>query len=160
MARVRRIAVTDPLYAQECALREEVLLGPIGYDLSRFKQEFPGLEDRFEHFVATVMIGGAERVIGVAALIPNEPGTASGRITQMAVNLQRQGEGIGRRLVVAVESRAFGELGLKTLICHVPLTALGFFKSLGWEVEGDQFIEAGVPHRRAVLHYPTSDEEV
>ncbi len=151
--------MSDPLYPQECALREEVLLGPIGYDMVRYKQEFPGLEERFEHFVAVINLGGGERVVGCAALLPADPETGSGRITQMAVNLQRQGEGIGRRLVVAVESRAFGELGLRRLTCHVPVTALGFFKSLGWELEGEEFQEAGVPHRRAVMSYPTAEDE-
>lgn len=151
--------MNDPMYAQECALREDVLLGPIGYDMPKFRQEFTGLEERFEHFVAIVSHHGVERVVGCAALVPDEPKKGSGRLTQMAVNLQRQGEGIGRRLVVAAESRAFGELGLNELVCHVPVTALGFFRSMGWEVQDEVFQEAGVPHQRAVMSYPTTESE-
>jgi N-acetylglutamate synthase-like GNAT family acetyltransferase len=151
--------MNDALYPQECGLREDVLLGPIGYDMARFRREFSGLEERFEHFVAYVNLNGTERVIGCAALIPDEPRKGAGRLTQMAVNLQRQGEGIGRRLVVAAESRAFGELGLRELVCHVPVTALGFFHSLGWVIEEEVFQEAGVPHKRAVLSYPGPDSE-
>lgn len=159
MVKIRRITNKDPLYSQECALREDVLLGPIGYDMDSYKKEFPGLEDRMEHFVAVLNHHAAERVVGCAALIPGEPRAGSGRITQMAVNLQRQGEGIGRRLVVAVESRAFGELGLKELVCHAPVTAVPFFESIGWVMEPEVFQEAGVPHRRAVMSYPGEEAE-
>ncbi len=151
--------MNDALYPQECALREDVLLGPIGYDMPRFRSEFAGLEERFEHFVALVNHNGSDRVIGCAALVPDEPSKGVGRLTQMAVNLQRQGEGIGRRLVVAAESRAFGELGLRELVCHVPVTSLGFFQSLGWAIEDSVFQEAGVPHKRAVMSYPTAESE-
>lgn len=158
MVKIRRITSKDPLYVQECALREDVLLRPIGYDMERFKREFPGLEERMEHFVAVLNHHAAERVVGCAALIPGEPAAGAGRITQMAVNLQRQGEGIGRRLVVAVESRAFGELGLRELVCHAPVTAVPFFESIGWVMEPEVFQEAGVPHRRAVIRCPSEEE--
>ena len=157
MTRIRRITMDDPLYAQECALREDVLLRPIGYDMARFRQGFPGIEERLEHFVAVVNHHGGERVVGCAALLPDDPSPGSGRLTQMAVDLQRQGEGIGRRLVVAVESRAFGELGLRELHCHSLVTAMGFYEALGWEPDSEVFTEAGQPHRRMALRQPAPE---
>ena len=150
---IRRITMEHPLYAQECALREDVLLGPIGYDMARYRRDFAGLEERLEHFVAVQNQQGRERVIGCAALVPNEPRKGCGRLTQMAVDRQRQGEGLGRQLVVAVESRAFGELGLDELYCHVQVVRTGFFESLGWDADGEVFTEAGVPHRKMVMRY-------
>jgi N-acetylglutamate synthase-like GNAT family acetyltransferase len=151
MAEIRRISIDDPLYPQECALREQVLLNPIGYDMARFRREFVGLEDKFEHFVAVVRHAAGPRVIGCATLLPNYPAAGVGKLMQMAVDPQRQGEGLGRRLVVAVESRAFGELGLTELFCHAQLPAIGFYDALGWEVDSDEFTEAGIPHRRMRL---------
>jgi GNAT superfamily N-acetyltransferase len=197
VAQIRRITPVDPLYPQECALREDVLLKPIGYDLPRFQREFAGLEDRFEHFVAvTHRPGNASRsmagldaattepastngtatgspnagdnsngsaggpcVIGCAALLPNYPAPGVGKLMQMAVDRQRQGEGIGRRLVVAVESRAFGELGLSELFCHAQVPAVGFYESLGWEIASDEFFEAGIPHRKMVMRSPGAPGE-
>jgi predicted GNAT family N-acyltransferase len=69
---------------------------------------------------------------------------------QMAVDNQRHGEGIGTRLVVAIERRAFGELGLSELFCHARDTAYGFYSSLGWEFDSETFLEANIPHRRMV----------
>lgn len=160
MATVRRITRENPLYAQECALREDVLLRPIGYDLARFRADFPGVEERLEHFVATFDDRGVERVIGCAALWPDSPTPGTGRLMQMAVNLQRQGEGIGRQLLAAVESRAFGALGLRRLVCHAQVVVVGFFERLGWRVEGPEFVEAGVPHRRMELRSDAEGDEL
>jgi predicted GNAT family N-acyltransferase len=159
VVRIRRISTVDALYPQEVALREDVLLGPIGYDMRRYQREFPGMEERIEHFVAVTAHHGQERVVGCAGLLANEPRQGAGRITQMAVDLQRQGEGIGRRLVVAVESRAFGELKLRVLCCHVPVPAMGFFERLGWEADSEQFVEAGVPHLRMAIRQPDGADE-
>jgi GNAT superfamily N-acetyltransferase len=179
---VRRITIDDPLYVQECDLRERVLLGPIGLTMASFRAMFHGVEERFEHFVA-VTHGRApvgERVIGCATLLPfisdrshATPATPAeiaaleaahargdvgeqtpklwGKLMQMAVDPQRQGEGVGTRLVVAVERRAFGELGLAALYCHARDTAYGFYSSLGWEFDSETFDEAGVPHRRMIV---------
>ena len=151
MITVRRITLADPLYPQECALRESVLLNPIGLDIAKFKALFPGVEERFEHFVAVFAHPSGPRVVGCATLLPNYPEPGMGKLMQMAVDLQRQGEGIGTRLVVAVERRAFGELGLQSLFCHARDTAYGFYGSLGWTFDSDVFDEAGVPHRRMLF---------
>lgn len=151
MIRIRRISTSDPLYLQERALREEVLLGPIGFDMARFEAEFPGLEERFEHFVAVFDHPAGPRVVGCAALLRDAEHPEVARLMQMAVDLQRQGEGIGRRLVVATERRAFGELGITSLYCHAQLPAAGFYRRLGWEEDGEVFTEAGIPHKKMVV---------
>ena len=148
---VRRITRDDPLYKQEVALRESVLLGPIGLDLARFMTMFPGAEEAFEHFVAVFNHPDGPRVVGCALLLPNYPSVGTGKLMQMAVDLQRQGEGIGTRLVVAIERRAFAELSLRELFCHSRDTAYAFYASLGWTFDSDTFEEAGIPHRRMVF---------
>lgn len=153
VAVIRRITMEHLLYPQQCALREDVLLRPIGFDMARYRREFAGIEERLEHFIAVADLQGRGRVIGCASLLPHEPRQGSGRLTQMAVDRQRQGEGLGRRLVVAVESRAFGELGLDELFAHVQVVRAGFFEALGWEADGNVFTEAGVPHRKMVMRY-------
>lgn len=149
MIRIQRIERDSPLYAQERELRERVLLGPIGLDLNWFDRNYPGCDVSAEHFVAVVEAVPGQRVVGCALLVPAHPG--AGQLMQMAVDPQRQGEGIGRRLVVAVESRAFGPLGLRELFCHARSGSEGFYRRLGWLAEGEPFVEAGVPHLRMVL---------
>ncbi len=157
MIEIRRITPADALYEQEAALREQVLLRGAGFDFASFREEYP-YEDDAEHFVALTIDSHAgepiERVLGTALLIPHHPHEGFGKVTQVAVDPQRQGEGIGRRLMVTIESRAFGELGLTEVYCHAQNTAMGFYKALGWQTDGDEFIEAGIPHHRMSIKTP------
>lgn len=163
MTEIRRITTDDPLYEQERALREEVLLRPLGLDLAKFDEAFPGVEARFEHFVAVAEHQKGPRVIGCAALLVNEPESGVGQLMQMAVDPQRQGEGIGRRLVAGVEARAFGPSpvghGLGRLCCHSRVEAAAFYESLGWRREGEVFEEVGIPHVTLVVDRPPAPPE-
>lgn len=159
MIQILRITRDDPLYPQQCALRESVLLGPIGLDMAGFRKLFPGVEERLEHYVAVFDHPAGLKVIGTASLLPNDPTEGIGKLMQMAVDPQRQGEGLGTRLVVAIERRAFGELGLRELYCHARDTAYGFYSSLGWEFDSDTFDEAGIPHRRMVFRNVWPEED-
>jgi predicted GNAT family N-acyltransferase len=154
---IERISKGHPLYPQVCTLREDVLLRPLGLDLEWFRKSAPGVEERTDYYIARVDHPDGARVIGCAGLLPSDPPDGSARLIQMAVNLQRQGEGIGRRLVVAAECRAFGELGLRELYCHAQVDAAGFYRALGWEQDSDIFDEAGIPHVRMALRQPAEE---
>ena len=145
------ITARSPLYPGECQLRELVLLRPIGYDMDRFRAEYPGAEERFVHFVAVTGSPGGDRVVGCALLLPETDTPGFGKLMQMAVHPQRQGEGIGRRLVIEAENHAFAHLRLEGLYCHAQITAADFYERLGWSPVGDRFEEAGIPHQKMQL---------
>lgn len=151
LVRIEMIQPDHALYRQECELRELVLLGPIGYDMARFCAEYPGMEEAFEHFVAVVDHPSGARVVGCALLRPDYPEKGSGKVMQVAVDPQRQGEGIGRQLIIAVESHGFGRLGLTEIFCHAQLSAVPFYERLGWRVDSDVFSEAGIDHLKLVI---------
>lgn len=148
---VRRVSNDDPLIAQERELRQRVLLDEVGMDLARFEREFPAFEQRAERFVALFDHPTGRRVVGCVALLPDYPSEGVGKLMQMAVDPQMQGQRIGRKLAAALESRAFGELGLRELFCHARAPAVAFYEALGWEVEGEPFDEVGIEHRRMRL---------
>ena len=110
--KIERITPESPLFASSVALRELVLLNPIGYDHAKFVAEYPSVDERAEHFVAVFDHPTGPRVVGCLLLLtdeqPSENGQTQAKVMQMAVDPQRQGEGLGRRLVVAAEARAFG----------------------------------------------------
>lgn len=151
MIRIRRIDRSHPLYDQARELRSRVLLEPIGITHDDLARMFPGFEERFEHFVAFVEHPKGPRVVGVVCLLPSFPEIGTAKLMQMAVDPQRQREGIGRKLVVELEKRAFGELGIRHLFCHAREDAAPFYAQLGWEVEGEPFDEAGIRHFRMVI---------
>jgi GNAT superfamily N-acetyltransferase len=180
MVSIQRITTNDPLYRQAVALREQVLLGPVGMDIDGYRRHAPGIEERVEHFVAILDRPAGPLVIGCAGLLVEDEvadedaggeasevtdraarteaptskqvgGTGRGKLIQMAVDPQRQGEGVGRRLLAAVEARAIGELGLAGLYCHAQHTAVGFYQRQGWVAEPGEFTEVGIPHQLMTL---------
>ncbi len=159
VGRVQFIGRHHPLYPQEVELRERVLLSPVGLDLAGFQRLFPGVEERLEHFVTVIEHPTGRRVIGCVCLLPHFPGTGVGKLMQMAVDPQRQREGIGRELVAELERRAFGELSLSELFCHARNDAIPFYERMGWTIDGPQFIEAGIPHHRMVFRPPAQDPQ-
>lgn len=148
---IHLITPADSLYEQERRLRQDVLLAPLGLTLEAFDQMAPGLEDRAEHHVCVMDHPRGPRVIACALLVVGEPQADAATMAQVAVDLQRQGEGIGRRLVTTLESRAFGELGLTSLTCQAHLPAVGFYEALGWGATGEVVEAMGVPHQRLIL---------
>ena len=156
MVRVQHISIDHPLYRQETALRTAVLLAPIGYDIEKYKAMAPGREEQCEHFVAVVDHPTGDRVVGTATLFidPDQSEPRSGKVQQVCVDKQLQGEGIGQRLMIAIEARSFGELGLSSLYCHAQLSAMPFYEKLGWNAEGEEFEEAGIRHRKMFISAP------
>ncbi|MBK7405965.1 MAG: GNAT family N-acetyltransferase [Phycisphaerales bacterium] len=159
MIRYLKIDTNHALYPQECALRESVLLRPLGKDIAWFHTNYPEIDPRAEHFVAVLDHPAGERVVGCVLLIPHYPEPGSGKLMQMAVDPQRQGEGIGRRLVIELETRAFGELRLSEVFCHAQLSAMPFYGRLGWQADNDEFLEAGIPHHRMALRHVAATDD-
>lgn len=126
-----------PLYPAELELRFRVLREPLGY--TREQVPFP-FERESLHLVACQ----EERVLGCVLFHP-EAGH-SGRLFQMAVVPHLQGQGLGARLVRALEA----ELRRRGL-CHVHLHArahvVPFYARLGYAEYGEPFTEVGIPHR-------------
>ena len=170
MIEIARITPDDPRYEGEKRLREQVLLRAVGYDFASYVRDYPA-EDRVEHFVAVERqtgktpsgwdaasdpcgeppVGSGWSVVGCGLLLPDAPEAGIGKVSQVAVDPQRRGEGIGLRVMTAIEARAFGELGHRELFCHAQSTAVEFYKKLGWGVASDEFTEAGIPHYKMAI---------
>lgn len=131
------VTTADPLYGQAVALRNAVLRHPLGLVLT---PEELALDAEREHIVA--VIDGA--VVGSVSLYLETPPQL--RVKQMAVDPLRQGLGIGAKLMQAAETRG-RELGAHTVMLHARCTALPFYAKQDYRVEGNEFVEMGIPHR-------------
>lgn len=159
MITIKRISPETDLYQQELDLRQRVLFDPIGLTFADLEAAFPGCEQRFEHFVAVLNHPSGPQVVGCAVLLPPDDAETTpddeaprlGKVMQVATDPQMQSQGIGRRLMVAIEARALGELGLGGLYCHARGPAIPFYERLGWSVVGEPFDEVGIEHRRMEL---------
>jgi predicted GNAT family N-acyltransferase len=72
-------------------------------------------------------------------------GSGYAKMRQVAVSPDRQGSGLGRELVLESEAWARRN-GFAEIRLHARLNAVPFYERLGYHVEGDEFLEVGIPH--------------
>lgn len=101
------------------------------------------------------------RTVAVASLVPAptplRPGRAAWRLRGMAVEPALQGGGIGSQLLDAVVERGRAA-GADVLWAHGRDSALPFYRRRGWSVEGDGYLEVGLPHHTVVLDLRTGPQ--
>lgn len=139
---------------------------PIDIDLVAWEQQAPTLRAiRQAVFVAEQGIA-TEIEFGDAAadtrarhwLATTEDGEPAGcvrllddRLGRLAVLPAQRRQGIGAALVRRVIHDAL-ERGLPGLYLHAQSQARGFYEPLGFVAEGEEFVEAGLPHLRMTLN--------
>lgn len=133
------IAFGSAEYEQECLLRNEVLRKPLG--LSLWDEEL-SRESGEMHF-GLFSDENALDACGVAVAL-NEK---RAKIRQVAVQDEKQGEGLGRKLLQEAEV-VLREKGFEEVVLHSRVTVVGFYLRLGYEKEGDVFEEIGLAHQK------------
>ena len=101
------------------------------------EMEFDEDDKTAEHFIA---FDGRHMVMACARLLDN------GRIGRVAVLRPFRGRGIGEAVMKAVLERA-KERGMKDVHLCAQVHALPFYERLGFVPYGEEFDEAGIPHR-------------
>ncbi len=86
----------------------------------------------------------ASRPIGVARLLP------TGQIGRMAVLPEWRARGVGSALLREI-LRIARDQGHPSPFLNAQTTALGFYRRMGFIPVGEEFQEAGIPHRRMIL---------
>ncbi len=135
MAEVRTVD-SETERADAFAVRQTVFVEEQGVDEAL---EYDEHEDEATHFVAY----DGDEPIGAARL--REPNSGLGKVERVAVLESRRDAGVGRDLMLAVEDRAF-EQGLEALKLHSQTRAAEFYRGLGYEQYGEEFMEADIPH--------------
>ena len=91
-----------------------------------------------------VLAFSGETPIGTARLL------LDGHIGRMAVLKNWRNKGVGsamlQHLLVEIRHRGIQHAGL-----NAQLTAAGFYRLFGFQAEGEEFMDAGIPHIRMVL---------
>jgi predicted GNAT family N-acyltransferase len=127
-------------YDAEIRLRDEVLRKPLGLKFTDRQLASESDELRF---------GVIERETLIAVVLAKPLSESSIKLRQMAVAPSQQRRGVGRFLMQNVES-ALVERGFRQFQLNARDVAQGFYHSLGYVVEGERFIEVGIPHFRMV----------
>lgn len=132
-------------YEQTVSLRDEVLRKPLGLQFGPEERT----DEKGSFHLACLRDG-----IGVACLVLKPLPGKQIRMRQLAVRSGFRGQGLGRTLVSYSESVA-RDHGYEEMVLHARETAVGFYEKMGYEVEGDRFIEVTIPHfamRKSLLN--------
>jgi predicted GNAT family N-acyltransferase len=101
--------------------------------------------DEFDaHCIHVLATDAAASAIGTSRLL------GDGTIGRMAVLKAWRGMGVGKALLLRLLEEARKQ-HLQQVALHAQLHASGFYRKLGFEMIGEEFIEAGIPHVRMVL---------
>ncbi len=99
--------------------------------------EWDGQDEECLHVLAE---SSNRDVIGTGRLQP------SGKIGRMAVLRPWRGIGVGSALLRGLIEAASAQ-GIDEVYLHAQDRAVEFYDRFGFETEGDEFMEAGIPHR-------------
>lgn len=102
--------------------------------------EVDGLDDSAIHLLAF----DGETPVGTARLLPKG---ATGKIGRVCVLPSARGTGLGAALIRAALEVLRGQPGVSEAYLGSQSHATGFYEKLGFAVEGEEFLDAGIPHR-------------
>lgn len=134
---VRPIQYDTPEYHQELELRNQLLRLPLGLDV--YTEDLPAERDQLHYG----LFDGQSLVACAIAILKDDQ---RAKIRQMAVDTTFQSQGLGRKLLTAVEDDLRGR-GFESLELAARVEAVGFYERLGYRTVGEQFVEVGIPHR-------------
>lgn len=73
-----------------------------------------------------------------------------GKIGRMAVVASLRGSTVGRQMLDVLVTAA-RQRGDRQVMLHAQASAVGFYRRLGWQLQGPSFVEAGIDHQEMVL---------
>ena len=120
------------------AIRREVFIAEQSVSEA---EEMDEIDGSCRHYVARI----AGDAVGTARIRPYGAGIA--KLERMAVLIEHRKSGVGRALLARIEADAAAE-ATREIVLHAQDHALGFYRRCGYDVEGDGFAEAGIPHHR------------
>ena len=119
---------------------------PIRFTVCVDEQKVPvELElDEFDPLSCHALALAGDEAIGTGRLLPD------GHIGRMAVLAGWRGRGVGALLLQALIDEA-QRRGMTRVVLNAQTHALGFYARFGFAPEGDEYEEAGLPHRTMSL---------
>lgn len=109
--------------------------------------EWDGLDASCHHVLVTA---AGNRPVGAGRMKPD------GHIGRMAVLKDCRGQGIGSAMLTALLDFARQQHGTRVYL-HAQVPAIIFYEKHGFTVDSEEFMDAGIPHRRMVMRLVGQD---
>jgi predicted GNAT family N-acyltransferase len=144
-----RLATSPVDFAAAFLIRHQVFVVEQGVPIALELDDHDD-EDGTDHVIAV----DEGEVIAAGRLVKEPPGfegvdVADGAVAhlgRLAVSDRHRGRGLGVALVRAIEQRA-QERGLRVIYLSSQSHAVAFYERLGYAAYGEEFDDAGIPHR-------------
>jgi predicted GNAT family N-acyltransferase len=102
------------------------------------------------HVLVYSETASTSKAVGTGRLIaPEKPGKPA-KIGRMAVLKQYRRQGIGDDIMQALIEHAF-DAGYESIVLSAQSYVQGFYANHGFEADGDEYIEVGIPHQKMSL---------
>ena len=131
-----KIEWKSELYQQMLRLRNAILREPLGLSFTQSDIE----AEQGDHHFGLVEQG---RVVACAIAVDLSAGRV--KIRQMAVDAEYQRQGLGSELMRWIEG-SLREQSVSEIELNARDVAKDFYRRLGYVIQGDEFIEVGIPH--------------
>ncbi len=125
-------------YHEMLSFRNKHMRVPLG--LSLFDEDLS--REVFDHHIGVYR---HKTLIGGCIITPETDTTA--RMRQVVIAPNERGKGIGHQMMLYAEEQA-RMLGFSLLVLDSRMTAVHFYKMLGYQKVGEPFMEVGLPHFR------------
>lgn len=132
------IAYKSDEYLEMVELRNRILRLPIGLTFSE-----SDLKKDEDDLLLVASLQKTNKIVACCILAPLSEYAV--QLRQMAVDSFYQGKGLGSEMINFAEQIAI-EHNFGYLCLHARKTAVGFYKKHGYAIEGDLFMEVGIPH--------------
>jgi ribosomal protein S18 acetylase RimI-like enzyme len=139
----RQISFGSGQYLAARALRQSVLRAPLGLPLS--DDDLLG-EDSQLHFG---LFNDDDELVACVIAVPD--GAEKVRVRQTAVAPEYQRQGLASRMMRELEAK-LRALGVELVTLHARQSAISFYRNLGYESVGPEFMEVTLPHQKMVKY--------
>jgi len=136
---IREVQYGSDGYRDILSMRDRLLRAPLGLTWS--EADLAGEAEQL-HFG---LFDESGTLIACVVVKPLDDNTA--KVRQMAVDEPRRGIGAGSRLLGGVEE-ILRQRDFRRIEMDARDTAVGFYRKLGYEVEGGEFTQVTIPHFR------------
>jgi len=136
---IREVQYGSHGYREVLAMRDRLLRAPLGLTWS--EADLQGEAEQL-HFALFDESGTL-----IACVVVKLLGDDTAKVRQMAVDEPHRAIGAGRRLLQGVEE-ILRKKGRRRIEMDARDTAVGFYRKLGYEIEGDEFTQVTIPHFR------------
>ncbi|MDD2472948.1 MULTISPECIES: GNAT family N-acetyltransferase [unclassified Methanoculleus] len=125
-------------YEQTVLLRDKVMRKPLGLSIKNDDLSF-------ERYATVLAVFESDTILGTGTFVSEDEGTA--KIRYLCVDPELQKSGVGRAIIEDIEQRSKRH-GIRKICLESRVTAMGFYKNLGYREYGDTYLmnEAPVDH--------------